>query len=92
MVLRQRDVLMRLSPLGWLRPRARVRVVDEKGDICRADAEACKLGPADRTRLSDGPVGAGVRRGIWKAAAKDWSTGLSFILRFGLVCDCSIRG
>lgn len=92
MVLCEGDGLMRLSPLGCLRPRARVRVVDEKGDICRADAEACKLGRAERTRLSDGLVGVGVRRGIWKAAAKDWSTGLSFILRFGQVCDCSIRG
>lgn len=83
---------MRLSTLGWLRPRARVRVVDEKGAICWAEAEGCGDARAERTRLSDGVMSFGVRRGIRKAAARDWSTGLSFILEFGLACDRLGRG
>lgn len=60
------DELMRLSPLGWVRPRARVRVVDEKGDICCARAEARRDGRAERTRLGmgGGLMGSDVRRGI----------------------------
>ena len=73
---------MRLSTLGWLRPRARVRVVVEKGDIWWA--EAFRDGRAEKTRLGGGLLGFEARRGIWKAAARDRSTGLNFIVKVGM--------
>lgn len=84
------DGLMRLSVLGWLRPRARVRAVDEKGDT--RWAEGCRDRRAERTWLGGGLMGFEVRRGIWNAAASDCSTGLSFILNCGLVCGRLSRG
>lgn len=62
-------------------------MVDEKGDICWAGPEAWKLGAAERTRLGGGLMGLQGRRGIWKATARDWRTGLGFMLEFGLACD-----
>ena len=69
---------MRLSPLGWLRPRARVRGVDEKGVFCWR--EACSDERVGGMWLGDGLRVFEARRGICNAAARDCRTGLSFIL------------